>query len=186
MTFKLYTLAASALIACVSYSVPAFADNGQQLTFVPRVYNDGKGDMIKPPRDWVLFGTDSVSDPYKGDASPDDRVPILCFKPISGASAPASYQSAFGNDRYKRWAPGEVGVTAKKYKVSDISSKAFGDKACDKQMPGSRMASFHQGWGWNFGAYLSQQSGHTGAVKGKVPLRAATYIRDQRANGWQQ
>lgn len=178
--FKKWVLA-GVVVAGSLGAAPASAINGQQLTFVPLVYNGDAGVQ----GDWAVFGADAASDTYKGDAMPDDRVPILCFKP-TGADAPEAYTAKYGNDRYYRWAAGEVGVTGTKYRVKDIVSKAFADEMCAKQIKGSRMASFHEGWGWRFGAYVSQQSGHMGDVKKTRPLRAATFIRDQRANAWQQ
>lgn len=121
-------------------------------------------------------GTDAVSchgggkscDPYVGDTSCGERLPVLCIY-VDGAPNPGATTS-----KYSQWAAGNI-ATTRPIRGTSLSSLAVADGVCAAAFgTGWRMAEFHDGWGWGFVA-----NGHV-----RDDSRFWVYIDDQPANCW--
>ncbi|MER6363290.1 hypothetical protein [Kitasatospora sp. NPDC001527] len=117
----------------------------------------------------VHVGSDSRTNPYKGDTYPSTELPVLC-RYRDGRAAP-SWLPLSSTDA---WAWGEVKLTPP-IAGSELTSRARGDEICASSLGGTnwRMAEFHNGGGWSFWA------------NGTLPnVRFWTAIDDQPANPW--
>lgn len=140
---KISTLAVAALVFSSTAALASPA-NQKGVTWTKKAHDTAKG------VDTVGCKTGSVEcDPYKGDMSCAIALPILCINQ-SGAALP---QGLDNSDRYNKWAKGHISHTAP-IKGSDISSTGEANMICENTLgKGYRMASHHDGWGWNFRAY---------------------------------
>ena len=130
---------------------------------------DGPDDpVVTPPNDawrgmtWrvlsqdggvVGVGVDDRSNPYHGDTSAQERLPLLCID-VDGRPVPDGVVPNF----YNGWAQGEVRLTPA-INGTALTSGAVADKVCATEFgPAWRMAEFHDGQsdgrrgGWRFRA----------------------------------
>ena len=123
----------------------------------------------------VRVGSDSVSNPYSGDTSTSECLPILCVKK-TGESQPSWANSIInthytkGGARRDSWVQGEVAFTRPVLGRS-ITSLATANSMCEEELgSGFRMGSHHDGdcppytgCGWGFWGSLvkSEQAGMT-------------------------
>ena len=135
---------------------------------------------------WVLLeqnnglakvGADAQTNPYRGDASCYQTMPMLCFKYEGYPTPPATESSNYAEN----WSRGQVKATwpvqgshlNTRWKTTDICRNSFG--------PGWRIAQFHDGsvgdfgsGGWDYWAY------------GSLPVNTRFWvgIGNQPANLW--
>lgn len=91
-------------------------------------------------------------DPYVGDTPCARSLPLLCFRP-GDAPPPAGLPPA---DRYHEWSGGQVQRSAEAVSpvfdelahIDDANARCAAEFGADW-----RLATFHDGWGWNFRAY---------------------------------
>lgn len=126
----------------------------------------------------VHVGSDGQTNPYSGDTTLDQSLPLLCVN-VNGQAPPQGI--AF--DYYNGWLRGSVGITAPVQGLS-LGSKATTDAVCsDTFGAGWRVAEFHDG---RHGADFSQQGGWTFWGYGSIAsgTRFWASINDQPANPW--
>ncbi len=141
----------------------------------------------------------SGCNPYQGDTSCSERLPILCIN-TEGEPRPnyevVPHGGCMSDEYYRGWAGGHIGLTAP-VPGTNLTSLASANALCASTFgAGYRMAEFHDGkyvtgmdidtyygntWpssarsgGWNFYAY--------GDIDDSA--RFWTHINDQRANCW--
>ncbi len=116
-------------------------------------------------------GCGSVCQPYAGDTSCSEFLPVLCVE-VTGAADPG-----LAVDYYEGWANGNVAVTSPVQGCA-LTDLATADAICATQLgSGWRMAEFHDGGGgWSWWAY--------GNINQWSPAHFWTYINDQSANCW--
>lgn len=119
---------------------------------------------------YVLVGSDTQTDAYNGDTSPNTALPILCLNQ-DGRPEP----SGIPFDFYQGWAAGEVRLTPPVLGSTLTSLDAANAICAGAFGPGYRMAEFHDGGGgWNWWA-----EGVLGTTD-----RFWVTINDQPANPW--
>jgi hypothetical protein len=116
------------------------------------------------------MGSDATTDPYFGDTSCNNQLPILCIRKV-GAPQP----SYITTDFYSGWTGGYVTMTRAHFGY-EMSSPSVADGICASELgAGWEMAEFHDGnGGWHFQAY--------GAATHLE--RFWVMINDQPANCW--
>jgi subtilisin family serine protease len=127
---------------------------------------------------YVHVGADGQTNPYEGDTTIDQFLPILCVL-VDGRTAPGGI--AF--DFYNGWASGAVQVTPP-IASTVLTSQQQGDEICaDTFGAGWRLAEFHDG---RYGADFSASGGWTFWAAGQLTpgTRFWTAINDQPANPW--
>ncbi|HEX6160511.1 MAG TPA: hypothetical protein VF111_10125, partial [Thermoanaerobaculia bacterium] len=127
---------------------------------------------------YVHVGADGQTDPYSGDTTLDQSLPLLCVN-VDGQPAP----DGIAFDFYNGWLRGSVAATAPVQGLS-LSSQAAADTVCSDTFGGGwRMAEFHDG---RYGPDYSQPGGWTfwgaGSIAGGTRFWAS--INDQPANPW--
>ncbi len=167
-------------VTCNAVMAPPYADN---TGFSPAQWNDihsvGPVTIYQPAplnskgMTWKKIGENKDSgtvtvgcgeggkkcNPYKGDQACSKALPVLCFKADSTLTMPTSGSVA---SKYYEWANGVVATTiavspASKYWNDLSDANAF----CEAEFgAGWRVASFHEGWGWNFQAFGNTGSNH--------------------------
>ena len=125
--------------------------------------------VLEQDGSYVHVGSDGVTNPYDGDTTIDQYLPILCVQ-VDGQPAPPI---AF--DFYNGWVGGSLAVTGP-VQGAQLTSQARGDELCSQELgAGYRMAEFHDGGGgWSYWGAGTIASG----------LRFWTAINDQPANPW--
>ena len=143
----------------------------------------------------VEVGSDGLSNPYRGDTSTDECLPIVCVKK-TGETVPSWFEPIHNPHRTRggalrgSWVGGDIGFT-KPILGRSLNSLAEANKICEDSFgSGFRMGSHHDG-------SCPPDSGCGGAFTGKLVLlegqdeiqirkkdRFWIYIRDQRANPW--
>ncbi|NOX95332.1 MAG: hypothetical protein GXP04_09645 [Alphaproteobacteria bacterium] len=98
----------------------------------------------------------AVCDPYNGDQMCTAELPVLCFKEDSSLTKPNSVTVS----KYRQWANGVVATTSAVSPANEYwADLSDADAYCATEFGGGwKVASFHQGWGWNFQSY-----GNTGS-----------------------
>ncbi|HYK03160.1 MAG TPA: discoidin domain-containing protein [Thermoanaerobaculia bacterium] len=126
----------------------------------------------------VHVGSDGYTNPYGGDTSIDQYLPLLCVN-VDGRSAPGGITF----DYYNGWLRGAVQVTAPVQGIT-LSSQARADTVCsDNFGTGWRMAEFHDGrYGPNFSSSGGWSFWGTGELG--IGTRVWASINDQPANPW--
>ncbi len=126
------------------------------------------------------LGTDRVAcraggadcDPYRGDTSCNEALPILCLR-TDGSPNPG----VPAGSKWLGWAAGHLATTLP-VQGSSLGSYPAANAICrDHFGEGWKMAQFHDGTskrGWKFEAF-----GHV-----RADTRFWVYIRDQKANCW--
>lgn len=113
---------------------------------------------------------EGACDAYVGDMPCDVALPLLCFHPIE-----AALPEGVDDSQYHRWSGGYVRLSKAVSPHDDgIATVADADAVCAEAFgPGWRIAEFHDGWGWNFGAL--------GTLEGIEPVtdRFWVHIDDQ-------
>lgn len=98
-------------------------------------------------------------DPYVGDQACTTALPVLCFKADSTLTMPIS-----GNvpSKYYKWANGLVATTTAVSPAAEFwNARSDAEAYCVAEFgAGWDVASFHQGWGWNFQSYGNTGSNH--------------------------
>ena len=125
----------------------------------------------------VMVGSDGKTNPFTGDTSCAERLPVLCIR-VDGYTPPVNFA---GNNFNDRWSAGTVGrsfpvpgtALTTRESANAVCSEAFGG--------GWRMATFHDGSlgtgqynGWYLWAYGGLNTGQ----------RFWIAINDQPANPW--
>lgn len=141
---------------------------------------------------YALFGSDAFTNPYHGDTSTNEVLPLLCIKKM-GLPTPAGLYSATrtnGGAMRGTWSGGKV-IVVPDVQGKSLISKESADLKCQLQglkvlgEDGFRMAEFHDGdraagiAGWDFWADAS-------AIE-MLKISDQRYwvsINDQRANPW--
>lgn len=142
-------------------SVPVWASGGFGMTWV-KVTHDASN------------GTDQVGcsgcNPYTGDTSCSNYLPILCYK-YDGSPVPIGITPSF----YNGWKYGHIAVTLPVL-GSTLTSLAAANQICQNYFgAGYEIAEFHHNWGaWYWWAYGNVRNDY----------RFWTYINDQPANCW--
>jgi hypothetical protein len=88
--------------------------------------------------------------PYSGDTRCDTALPLLCFRDLS-APRPAGVDEP---SQYYLWSGGEVRLTRPYAPSERIARIGDADALCASAFGHEwRLATFHDGWGWNFSAF---------------------------------
>jgi hypothetical protein len=127
---------------------------------------------------YVHLGRDVQTNPYAGDTSIDQFLPILCLL-VDNRPAPTGITFDSSNG----WTRGAVQATPA-VAGTVLTSEAQGDAICaDTFGTGWRMAEFHDG---RYGAGFTAASGWSFWAAGSLPYgtRFWTAINDQPANPW--
>lgn len=132
---------------------------------------------------YALVGSDINTNPYQGDTSINQSLPILCIKKsdLSKPNFVVSHQTPGGADR-ATWSGGYIGLS-KPIQGVKIESLAMADGICEETLGmGYRMAAFHDGEsanaGWDFWGEMLPENNFT------LFDRFWVYISDQSANPW--
>jgi subtilisin family serine protease len=128
--------------------------------------------------DYVHVGSDGQTDPYHGDTTIDQFLPILCLR-VDGRTPP----DGIGFDIYNGWSHGEVKATPA-IAATVLTSREVADQICaDEFGAGWRLAEFHDG---RYGADLNITGGWSFWASGALPAgtRFWASINDQPANPW--
>lgn len=127
---------------------------------------------------YVHVGSDGQTNPYSGDTTIDQFLPILCVL-VDGRSAPGGISFDF----YNGWARGAVQATPP-IPATVLTSQQQGDEICaDTFGAGWRLAEFHDG---RYGSGFASSGGWSYWAAGQLPpgTRFWTAINDQPANPW--
>jgi subtilisin family serine protease len=146
------------------------------------------------------LGSDSLTNPYAGDSTIDQFLPILCLR-VDGRAPPGGVLFDF----YNGWAQGEARLTPP-IAATVLTSRAQGDEICSETFgDGWRLAEFHDGFypmqldPWSPGGGLEEilppeEPGGTFWMPGGWSFWAAGHlpagqrfwvaIEDQPANPW--
>jgi len=142
-------------------------------------------------KQYALFGTDNLSNPYKGDTNINEVHSLLCIKksdlpPPNGIPSPIETQGGALRDS---WSGGRT-IALPNIKANELTSQAIADQKCLQEgqkigEDGFRMAEFHDGDrsggspGWSFWAEDFSGAGLDGSN-----TRYWVQIKDQLANPW--
>ncbi len=119
-----------------------------------------------PSPGWVLMGSEGASDPYDGEVAASEQRYVLCVKPGSAMSVPASYNARYNQSNwrprfYYGWSGVEYAVSAGKLLVQNATKSAM-HAECQQLGTGFTVANFHQArdrtvnrGGWNAGGLVS-------------------------------
>ena len=89
-------------------------------------------------------------DAYTGDTTCDTALPLLCFKDLN-APLPAGLEEP---NRYHMWSGGTVRLSKAYAPSESIATIADATAICAAEFGGEwRLATFHDGAGWNFRAF---------------------------------
>lgn len=131
--------------------------------------------MVEGWAGYSKVGADRRTNPYRGDTSCDQSLPMLCFnRDMSGAPA-LSFRDS--------WSYGAVRPTVP-VQGYELSSQATADAYCEASYgEGWRMAEYHDA---AFGRQIGPVSGHDFWARGNAPFgrRFWVSIHDQPANPW--
>lgn len=123
----------------------------------------------------ALVGTDRQTNPYRGDTSCNQALPVLCIKQDYMQPPAPQYADgwAFGRVQVTNPVPGSALTSLET--ARQICASAFGD--------GWRMAEFHDA---GMGSQAGRVSGWDFWAAGSLPIgqRFWVYINDQPANPW--
>jgi hypothetical protein len=120
----------------------------------------------------TLVGSDTQTNPYKGDTAPSAFRPLLCLYQ-DGRAVPAGLVTGF----YNGWAQGEARV-AESVAGQNLKSRAIADARCANRFgAGWRMGEFHDG------TYSGGNGGWAWYANGQIN-RFWVAINDQPANPW--
>jgi hypothetical protein len=127
---------------------------------------------------YVHAGADGTTNPYSGDTTVDQYLPVLCLL-VDGRPAPGGITF----DYYNGWSRGAVKATAA-VRGADLVSRAAADAMCAQSFgTGWRMAEFHDG---RYGASFEYAGGWSYWAAGQLTpgSRYWVAIDDQPANPW--
>ncbi len=131
--------------------------------------------MVEGWAGYSKVGADRRTNPYRGDTSCDQAMPMLCFnRDMSGAPALSFRES---------WSYGSIRPTIP-VQGYDLNSRATADALCASAYgEGWRMAEYHDA---GFGQKIGPVSGHDFWARGNAPLgqRFWVAIQDQPGNPW--
>lgn len=131
--------------------------------------------LLKQMNGVSLVGADRKTNPYRGDTSCHEMLPMLCIKQDHSAVPGGQYQDS--------WAFGRVRITAPVQGSQFTSSQAAHSKCAADFGEGWRMAEFHDA---HFGQSSGKVSGWDFWAFGGLPTgqRFWVYNNDQPANFW--
>lgn len=126
---------------------------------------------------YVHVGADGVTNPYQGDTSADQYLPLLCVNVDYQPAPPIAF------DFYNGWVQGNLQATNPIQGLS-LTSQQRGNEICAQHFGwGYRMAEFHDG---RYGPNFEYSGGWSFWGAGSLPwgTRFWTAINDQPANPW--
>lgn len=127
---------------------------------------------------YVRVGADGWTDPYQGDTTADQYLPLLC---VNVDFQPAPWWIAF--DFYNGWVRGSLAATGAVQGYA-LTSRQRADEICAQNFGWNwRMAEFHDGY---YGPNFEYSGGWSYWGAGSLPwgTRFWTAINDQPANPW--
>lgn len=127
---------------------------------------------------YVHVGADGQTNPYSGDTTVDQFLPVLCLQ-VDARTPPGGIYF----DSYNGWARGAVQATPA-IPASVLTSQQQGDFICAETFgEGWRLAEFHDGW---YGSDFSMSGGWSYWAAGQLTpgTRFWVAINDQPANAW--
>lgn len=137
---------------------------------------------------YVLVGSDSITDPYQGDTSTKNSLPVLCINknnpPYPGGGVLGNPHQTPGGAWRGTWSGGTAALTSPVQGLSLTSLTVANDLCATQFGAGYRMAEFHDGdptlWsGWDFWAEARNAS-----ITPFQNTRFWVSINDQNANPW--